>query len=376
MLTPWDDFPIHPGAEPIVHPSTGDPNHYDRYWFNGHAKDGSFYLGAAMGHYPARGVVDAAFALVKDGVEHSVFASGLMPLDRATKVGPIRIEVIEPMRTIRYVVEANDLGWEVDLTFRAKTIAVEEPRQVRYTPEGVFIMDHTRLTQWGAWEGTISIDGDELQVDPSLVPGTRDRSWGMRPVGKQVETNRERGVPHVFWMWAPLHFDDLCTHFAMHEYANGHRWLETAQLVPLLEPGQETWGHDPTTELGNLRYEFEYRPGTRDASKAVLLAANLETGDEFRMELETLYTFRMRGIGYTHPHWGHGSNHGVLETGRESIKLDEFDTKDPSCLHIQNVVKARLIDSSGTRDGIGVLEQFTLGEHPPAGLTGLLDPGA
>jgi hypothetical protein len=79
MLSPLDDYPIHPSADPIVHPATGDPNHYDRYWFNGHQKDGAFYFGAAMGHYPVRGVIDAAFSLVRDGVEHSIFASGMMP---------------------------------------------------------------------------------------------------------------------------------------------------------------------------------------------------------------------------------------------------------------------------------------------------------
>jgi hypothetical protein len=54
MLSPFDDYPIHPSADPIAHPATGDPNHYDRYWFNGHQKDGRFYFGAAMGHYPVR----------------------------------------------------------------------------------------------------------------------------------------------------------------------------------------------------------------------------------------------------------------------------------------------------------------------------------
>ncbi len=35
MVTPFDDFPIHPSADPITHPATGDPDHYDRCWFNG-----------------------------------------------------------------------------------------------------------------------------------------------------------------------------------------------------------------------------------------------------------------------------------------------------------------------------------------------------
>jgi hypothetical protein len=132
-------------------------------------------------------VVDGAFSVVRDGVEHSIFASGIMPSDRSTRVGPIRIEVLEPIRTIRYVVERNEHGIECDLTFTATTVAVEEPRQRTMSPEGLLTMDHTRLTQWGKWEGTISVDGDELRISPADVPGTRDRSWGVRPVGKQLE---------------------------------------------------------------------------------------------------------------------------------------------------------------------------------------------
>jgi hypothetical protein len=219
MLTPFDDYPIHPSADPIAHPATGDPNHYDRYWFNGHEKSGAFFFAAAMGHYPVRGVVDGAFSVVRDGVEHSIFASGIMPSDRSTRIGPIRIEVLEPIRTLRYVVERNEHGIECDLTFKATTVAVEEPRQRTMSPEGILTMDHTRLTQWGTWEGTISVDGDELSIHPAEVSGTRDRSWGMRPVGKQLETNRPARPPQAFWLWAPLHFHDRFTHLALHEHS-------------------------------------------------------------------------------------------------------------------------------------------------------------
>ena len=85
--------------------------------------------------------------------------------------------------------------------------------------------------------------------------------------------------------------------------------------------------------------------------------------------MEKVFTFRMRGIGYMHPYWAHGGNHGALETGRESIRLDEFDPLDFSSIHIQNLVRVRM----GERTGIGVLEQVALGPHEPTGLTGLLD---
>src|ERR1700734_2214455 len=110
VLSPFDLSPIPPSTKPIAHPATGDINHYDRYWFNGHQRDGAFYFGAAMGHYPVRGVIDAAFSIVRDGLEHSIFASGAMPTDRSTVIGPIRIDVVDPMRTIRYVVEPNETG--------------------------------------------------------------------------------------------------------------------------------------------------------------------------------------------------------------------------------------------------------------------------
>ena len=177
MLTPFDDYPIHQTPAPIAQPFSGDPNHYDRYWFNGFSRDGGFFLGAAMGHYPNRGVVDGAFSVVHDGVQHSLFASGRMPHDRATTVGPLRIEVVEPLRTLRYVVAENDHGLTADVTFRARTQAVEEPRQ-QLARDGVPVMDYTRLTQWGTWEGTVTLPtGATLELEASTTyafdePGT------------------------------------------------------------------------------------------------------------------------------------------------------------------------------------------------------------
>jgi hypothetical protein len=72
--------------------------------------------------------------IVREGVQRSIFASGAMPLDRSTAVGRIRVEVSEPMRTIRYVVEPHVHGIECDLKFRASTVAIEEPRQRMVSP--------------------------------------------------------------------------------------------------------------------------------------------------------------------------------------------------------------------------------------------------
>jgi hypothetical protein len=364
VLTPFDDYPIHPSADPIAHPATGDPNHYDRYWFNGQDKKGRFFIAGAMGHYPVRDVIDGAFSFVIDGVEHSVFASGRMPKDRSTIVGPAAVEVVEPLRVLRLAVDPDATGLGCDLTFRAKTVAVEEPRQKRER-DGVLVMDHTRLTQWGSWEGTVYIDGTKVQVDPTTTVATRDRSWGVRPVGAPAPTNRPHEMPQVFWTWAPLHFDGFCTHMALHEYSDGRRWLETAMLVPLaggVGPAAEP------EEWTDLRYEIEWEAGRRELRRAELSATD-PYGKRKVITVEKQYTFRMRGIGYSHPHWSHGSAHGELEIGREDIALEDFDPLDISSIHLQNIVTARLDGHTG----VGVVEQFVLGPHHPTGMQGFLD---
>jgi len=368
MLSPFDDFPIHPSADPIATPATGDPNHYDRYWFNGHQKDGNFYFAAAMGHYPVRGVIDAAFSIVMDGIEHSIFASGAMPSDRSTRIGPIRIEVLEPMRTLHYVVGPNEHDISCDLTFRATTVAIEEPRQQRRTPEGILLTDHTRLTQWGTWEGSVTVDGEELRIDSTEVPGTRDRSWGVRPVGEQLQFLRQPMPVQIFWLWAPLHFGDRFTHLALHEFEDGRRWLETAMVLSPIPAGAEPWSTAGVRECGGIRYDLEWEPGRREIRRADLWFEDPVDGG-VHIEVEKVFTFRMRGIGYWHPRWGHGSNHGHLETGRESINLSNIDPVDFSSLHVQNVVVATM----GSRRGIGVVEQIAIGPHRPTGLSGLVD---
>lgn len=367
MITPYDDYPIHQTADPVAHPASGDPNHYDRYFFNGFTRDGSAFFAAAMGHYPNRGVVDAAFSVVVDGVQRSVFASGRMAPERATRVGPISVEVLEPLRSLRVTVSPNDFGVRADVRFEARTPVVEEPRNT-VTSGTRRVMDSTRMTQWGSWSGEIRAGDDPVDLSTGVY-GVRDRSWGQRSVGAQLPTNFEPQMPQLFWMWAPLHFERFCTHLALFEHADGRRWLEQGLVVPVLDAGSPTWGTEPGIDhLGGIGYRIEWEPGARVARRATIGFESRRTGAG-SIELEPLYTFRMRGIGYTHPVWGHGSLHGELEVGGEAFALGEFDPLDPSSIHVQSVCRARMGDEAG----IGVLEQLCFGEHQPTGLTGLVD---
>src|ERR1043165_4445090 len=97
MLSKADDYPVHQLPEPIATSGT-DRNFYDRYFFNGYTPDGAVFFAVALGVYPHLNVMDAAFSVIRAGVQHNLRASRLLNMERMdTAVGPIAVEVIEPL---------------------------------------------------------------------------------------------------------------------------------------------------------------------------------------------------------------------------------------------------------------------------------------
>jgi hypothetical protein len=375
MLSRHDDFPIHQTPEPIASPASTDRNVYDRYWFNGYADDGEFYFGIGLAVYPNRAIMDCGFSIVRGGEQHAFHASRRAPQDPTeTTVGPFRIEVIEPMREIRVTLAPNDTGIECDLVFRARTACVEEGRQTSRRG-GRILMDATRFAQFGRWEGHIRYAGQRVAIGPARVPGTKDRSWGLRPVGEpEAGGAPQPGLPQVFFLWSPTHWSDHCTHFGLFEDGDGHTWHQDAAIVPAYATPGEVPGvvDEATRTLHRAEHAIDYVPGTRRAASADIALVSKDGKERIEIALEPLLCFRMKGIGYTHPEWGHGMWKGELEYAGESWKTDSVENMALENQHIQQVVRARRSDRS--EEGIGVLEQIALGPNARYGFKDFLDP--
>lgn len=362
MLTRLDDYPLHQTAEPIAQPATGDRNFYDRYFFNGYTKAGDLFFAAALGVYPNRRVMDAAFSVVKDGRQWVVRASRLAPTERTeTTVGPITIEVVEPLRTLRVRVAENPYGVAADLTFRARTAPIEEPR-FTHRVAGRLVMDSTRLTQFGTWDGTLTVDGTTLPIAPTAVLGARDRSWGIRIVG-EPEGGAPGMLPQFYWLWAPLNFDDVCVHFDVNEDGDGRRWHANGNIVRVGDFSDAAIEHVTAVEQ-----RVTWRSGTRRAEAATLVLTP-HRKDPITIALEPLLTFQMRGLGYLDPEWGHGMWKGEDAVGGEAWTLADLNPLEPWHLHVQQVCRARM----GDRVGVGVLEQLVIGPHAPSGFQSIVD---
>jgi hypothetical protein len=296
-----------------------------------------------------------------------VFASGRMPLDRPSKIGPISIEVVQPLAQSRIRVDAKHLGIVADLMWNPRTAAIEEPSQVLMNGPRT-VMDVTRLVQFGSWDGNIDVEGTRIDVGDTSR-GMKDRSWGVRPVGEPVPGLDALVGGGVFYLWTVLHFADRCTHSMLFEETDGHRWYTSAHGVPILKPGDPLWGPDvKVRHAQGVDYDVVWEPGTRRTRRSRFTNTYLG-GETEEIALEPILTFPLKGIGYLNPNWLHGYDRGEYAEGSDVWKVDELDPSDPTTFHVEQLVKARV----GDEEGIGVLEQLVLGPHAPTGFTGYVD---
>jgi hypothetical protein len=374
VLSSFDDFPIHQTSHPIAQTASTDINHYDRYFFNGYTKDTRVYFALAMGLYPNRHVADASFSVVVDGGtvdarQISVHASRRAPADRAdaNEVGPIRVEVLEPLNALRLVVDAPEHGLRADLTFVRRSAPIEEGHFHQQIGLRV-TFDYSRLTQFGGWEGWIEVDGELTDLSPGETLGSRDRSWGIRPVGERGSTGAPMADPQFFWLWAPVNFDTFSTHFDVNEYFDGKRWHESGFVAPVAGPD----GAPGAEAMRSVDYSVEWRPGTRTAA-AFELSLTPWVGEPSAIRLEPLFEFHMSGLGYLSPEWSHGVWKGESVVGGERWDLPVDDPLAPDHVHVQSIVRATTSGALGEHQGVGILEQLAIGRHDPSGLTGIFD---
>jgi hypothetical protein len=374
MITSFDDYCIHQTHEPIAQPAQSDRNFYDRYWFNGFDREGAFLFEIGFGLYPNRRVMDAHFSVVIDGVQHSFHGSRRAPHDRAdTVVGPLSVQILEPLRRVRVRLAPNETGIECDLVFSARSAAAEEPRSVLHD-DGRLIMHTSRFTQFGCWDGHFTVQGRRQDVLGARTAGARDKSWGVRPVGEPEggAPGLSNGEPGVYWVWAPIDFGDVCTQFNTFQGRNG----ETQQLGACLMPAYADPAAIPQVESGlvemqTARHRVHWKSGTRRAAGASIELVERD-GAVHEIRLEPVLDFLMKGIGYSHPQWGHGFWKGELVIAGESWRVDEQHPLDPAHIHVHQLVRARM----GDRIGVGTLETICFGRHAPSGFSGILDGAA
>ena len=358
MPSPLDEYPIHQAPLSLSYVASTDRNFYDRSYFNAHDRTGDIFLITGLGVYPNLGVTDA-YAVVRRGDRQwAVRCSDAINDHRLTpRVGPYRVEIIEPLQIIRLVCETPKHGLAFDLTWHGSFPTMEEPLHVMRTGARA-ILEASRFAQMGSWSGQIEIDGETIDVDPDVWLGSRDRSWGIRPVGEAEPAGRNADEPleGFWWLYVPMRFDDFALMVICQEQPDGFRTLNEAVRV---------WGDGRHEQLGWPEVEIRYQSGSRHPIGATI-GLTPRDGKPMELEVETLGFVPLNvGAGYGgDPDWNHGQ-----WRGREWVEGATYDLTDPAItgripfVVIDHVARA----SFEGQDGWGMFEHGTFRRHDPSG---------
>lgn len=232
-----DEGLVHQIPEPLGHTSPFHEHWRESYFFVAHPPGGAAtddVVITTLATYPQHRTMDSYQMGRIDGSH--IFALHQRPWEdqpHEPTVGPVRIEVVEPYRTIRVMVEPTPTAAiGVDLTFRARTEAYGLRRgTMRWRHETVW--DQCHMFQAGTFDGTYVVDGAERQMDGWL--GQRDHSWGVRD-----------HLRCPMWMWLALQFDDEMLGVWHWEYANGAPVYTDGCAAPALAQG----GGEPVPLVG------------------------------------------------------------------------------------------------------------------------------
>ena len=364
-LSPLDDYPVHQIAQPIRYPATSDRNFYDRYYFNCHAGTDELMLIVGVGQYPNLGVTDA-FALARHGDIHRVVrASRELGADRMdTTVGPFKVEVIEGLRRLRVVLGPNDHDLEFDLTWEGVIPAQAEPRHYIRQQERV-IFDSMRLAQTGRWTGRVRSGDQEFTVTPDRWQGSRDRSWGVRPVGESEPPGvQARNPAQFYWMYAPMQFDEFSILAIVQEDAAGNRVLEEGVRVWPEASGR------PVQQLGRPEYRPQYAPGTREVQTATIAFSPPGAAPLGIAVRPVLPVSIMVGTGYgLEADWKHGMYQGP-DLVVQGLRYDLTKAEDKARMWgmIDSVAVFECTENGTTVTGAGLFEYWPFGPHAPTGL--------
>jgi hypothetical protein len=197
--------------------------------------------------------------------------------------------------------------------------------------------------------------------------GTRDRSWGIRPVGaRDSQEAAPPAPPQFFWIWSPCNFPTGSFFFHTNDDGAGDPWNRRAVWA------RNGASADQLHEIKDCSIAIDWKSGTRHARRAVVTLAEPRGAREIIFEPE--YEFFMLGLGYGHPAWGHGANRGQLAVEREDLKLADVNVRQPQHLHVQAICKVTYRGPDGGGEtGRGVLEQIAIGPHAPSGFKQMLD---
>lgn len=320
MITELDESLLHQGPETFDHALTSDHRFFDRTVFGIQSPEGDIDLITSMGVYKNNNVMDG-FAMLQNGTGKQFnhrFSRTLFPDYTNMLLGPLSIEVLEPLKKVRLQLKPGDYASSFDIVWTAVLPPHEEGRHMTRV-DGRTVRDHIRFDQFANASGWIEIEGKRTEFTDWFA--WRDHSWGVRPgVGgfEPYTGSREgdQGYLGIYFWW--LTETDGCL-FQLQEDGEGNRRYLDGTIY--FRDGR------PPVKVAEASHNFNILEGTRLYETGHLELVDSEGGE---WSIDTTAVGRAwvyKGSGYDH---GYNDEKGLGVWRAEWLEEhDVFDTTHP-----------------------------------------------
>ncbi len=178
MLLSFDEYPYHQVTASFAGVAGSDPQWNDGHYVCLCDQAGNVSLTSTLRLYSNNDVLDGFVCIRHQGKQHNIRVSRrLRPDMDSLSVGPLRIDLVEPMRALRLVLEDNDFNIALDVTCRGATVPYEDPAEVTRV-DGRLIGERMTYELTGKCEGWVRVGDARYELSKSNSSFFRNHSWG------------------------------------------------------------------------------------------------------------------------------------------------------------------------------------------------------
>jgi hypothetical protein len=178
VLIGLDEHPLHQITNSFAGVAGSDSQWNDGHYVCFCDTEGTVCVTSNVRLYQNNDVLDGFVCLRHDGRQHNIRLSRrLRPQIDHYGVGPLRIEIVEPMRTLRFVLDENDFGIACDVLCHSTVLPYEDPVEVTRL-DGRLLSERATYELVGTCEGWVDVGGRRHDLTPAASSFFRNHSWG------------------------------------------------------------------------------------------------------------------------------------------------------------------------------------------------------
>jgi hypothetical protein len=178
VLIGLDEYPLHQISHSFSGTAGSDPQWNDGHYVCVSDLDGNVCMTSNVRLYQNNDVLDGFVCIRHEGRQHNIRLSRrLRPDMEHFGVGPLRIEILEPMRTLRFVLEDNDFGIACDVLCSSTVLPYEDPVEITRV-DGRLLSERVTYELVGVCEGFVEVAGTRHELTRTASSFFRNHSWG------------------------------------------------------------------------------------------------------------------------------------------------------------------------------------------------------